>query len=553
MYRVIAFAFLLLIAAAAGGEARADARFCHAVTDLSAASPGAFDCSAEPADYRQRSLWLKIEAPADSRIVYVHQTRFERLTAVFLYADGRSASQTVRRGNYGTHWRIGGQIAFEPPMLAAPVKTVLLRFDGLASHELLRIRLPDPDEANAQAAVLPVIVGSAITLLALGALYTLSVGVALRRVYLLWHGLWAVTMVAWGLLWSQLALIVAPDLAGWSSQICTFLACLAVTLATVSGVMALGKDMGPRALRIGTLALGLFIMPFGILVSLETGPALGWQVVVLGALTLSVLALVTLSLVNACRAGNADAKALAWAWALPMATLALVQVVNVDDWLYGGGSQVVMLVAAALQTVWLSIAVTLRIAHLREERDRARAAEARMSELASRDALTGLLNRRGFVDRAEFMIEGRAAPGEHFGLLLIDVDHFKRVNDSYGHEAGDAVLCRIARRLERWEGPLCVAGRIGGEEFVLGVTGLTPIGIRQFAESVRRGIADLQHPELRTGHAVTVSIGVASADHALSFQRLYGWADQELYKAKANGRNRVIFRGSDRNAQAVAG
>jgi diguanylate cyclase (GGDEF)-like protein len=553
MYRVIAFAFLLLIAAAAGDEARADARFCYAVTELSAADPGVFDCSAEPADYQKRSLWLKIAAPADSHIVYVHQTRFERLTALFAYADGRTASQSVRRGNYGAHWRAGGQIAFESPILNASVKAVVLRFDGLASHDMLRIRLPDDAEANAQAAVLPVIVGSAITLLALGALYTLSVGVALRRVFLLWHGLWGITMVVWGLLWSQLALIVAPGLAGWSSQICTFLACLAVTLATISGVVALGKDMGPRALRIGALVLGLFILPFGILVSLETGPALGWQIGVVGVLTLSVLALVAIGLVNACRAGNADAKALAWAWALPMATLALTQVVDMDEWLYGGGSQVVMLVAAAMQTVSLSIAVTLRIAHLREERDRARAAEARMSELASRDALTGLLNRRGFVDRAEFMIEGRAAPGEHFGLLLIDVDHFKRVNDTYGHEAGDAVLCRIARRLERWEGPLCVAGRIGGEEFVLGVTGLTPIGIRQFAESVRRGIADLQHPELRTGHAVTASIGVASADQALSFQRLYGWADQELYKAKAHGRNRVIFRGSDRNAQAVAG
>lgn len=552
MYRVFAFAFLLFIAALAGDEARADTGYCHAVTDLSAAKPGAFQCSGKPAGYEQRSLWLQIEMPSDSHIVYVHQTRFERLTALFLYADGRTAWQTVRRGNYGAHWRIGGQIAFEPPMLAAPVKSVILRFDGLASHELLRIRLPNDDQANAQAAILPVAVGSAVTLLAIGALYTLSVGVALRREFLLWHGLWAVTMVAWGLLWSQLGLVVAPGLAGWSSQICTFLACLAVTLATVSGVKALGKDMGPRAFRIVTLALGLLVMPFGIMVSLETGAALDWQRTALGVLTLSVLALVAVSLVNACRAGNADAKALAWAWALPMVTLALTQVVDMDDWLYGGGSQVVMLLAAALQTVWLSVAVTVGIAHLRIERDRAREAEARLSELASRDALTGLLNRRGFVDRAEFMIEGRASPNEHFGLLLIDVDHFKRVNDTYGHEAGDAVLCRLARRLERWEGPLCVAGRIGGEEFVLGVTGLTPIGIRQFAESVRRGVADLQHPELRPGQAVTVSIGVASADRALSFQRLYGWADQELYRAKASGRNRVVFGGNDRNAQAIA-
>lgn len=559
MFRVTAFLFLSLVAAlcAGGVSAAVPPTFCSAVTGLSDTVPPArYDCAGQPETYQQGSLWLKTApgtrldpAPA----IYVHQTRFERLTVDFTYADGAAFRQSIRRGAYGTHWRVGGQLVFEPPLRTVALSSATLRFDHLASHELLRIRLLGPTAANAQAAVMPVLVGGALTLLAVGALYTFSLGAALRRAFLLWHGLWGVSMVAWGLLWSQLALIAAPGLAGSTAQISTFLSCLAVTLATISTVTALGDSMGSRLLRIGTLSLGVLVSVFGIPVSMAMGAEIGWMGQALGIMILADLGLVVFGLVRACRAGNADARSLAGAWALPMATLALTQFIDMDAMLFGGGSQLVMLLAAALQTAWLSVAITLRLAHLRDERDIAVAAEARMSELANRDALTGLLNRRGFIERADLLIEGRTPADDHFGLLIIDIDHFKRVNDSYGHKVGDAVLCRIARRLERWEGPLCVAGRLGGEEFVLGVTGLTPLGISQFAESVRREIAACQHPELRPGHAVTVSIGVASADRALSFQRLYGWADQELYQAKSMGRNRVVCRSQGRDAQALAG
>src|SRR3546814_12713360 len=104
----------------------------------------------------------------------------------------------------------------------------------------------------------------------------------------------------------------------------------------------------------------------------------------------------------------------------------------------------ILLLASALQTVWLSIATTLHLSRFRAERDTARAAQAELRELAERDPLTGLLNRRGFVDRTE---TAHAGAGHSFGLLLIDVDHFKAINDRYGHDAGDRVLRRLADRL----------------------------------------------------------------------------------------------------------
>jgi diguanylate cyclase (GGDEF)-like protein len=126
-----------------------------------------------------------------------------------------------------------------------------------------------------------------------------------------------------------------------------------------------------------------------------------------------------------------------------------------------------------------------------------------------------------------------------FGLLLIDVDRFKRINDQLGHEVGDAVLIRLSKRLRALENRYaCLAGRLGGEEFLIGVSGVPAHALEQFADHIRTEIGtsdDGIHPE------VTVSIGVAHGTASGPFVALYGKADRALYEAKANGRNRVVF------------
>src|SRR3546814_18276663 len=101
--------------------------------------------------------------------------------------------------------------------------------------------------------------------------------------------------------------------------------------------------------------------------------------------------------------------------------------------LFGGGPQIAVLLASALQTVWLSIATTLHLSRFRAERDTARAAQAELRELAERDPLTGLLNRRGFVARTETALAGA---GPSFGLLLLAVDHLQTLHDRNGNYAG---------------------------------------------------------------------------------------------------------------------
>jgi diguanylate cyclase (GGDEF)-like protein len=543
----VALATLVMWLGAFGARAQSlhlGDQLCSAVTTDPRNPPAMFRCTPTPAGYEDRTLWLnadisrRAEASAGGTLL-VHQTRFDKLLVIWRYADGMVLRREVRRGDYGPYWKIGGQVAFSAPRRDARLVSATMGFTHLSSHTLLRMRLFTPATANRDMAVAALMVGGTLTLLLCGAIYNLAMAVAVRRHFLAWHGLWAMCVFVWGLIWSQSVLIVVPGLAGTlSGQICTFLACLAIGLATGSAVSALRQFL-PRPLRAVTIMTGLLCAAAGIPASLASGTALAQLSPVLAALTLVDLAAVTLCLILAHRRGSEESRQLAVTWVVPMATLALTMFVDLDARLFGGGSQIAVLFASALQGIWLSIAVTRRLSVMRVELDAARAAEVALAELANRDPLTGLLNRRGFLVR--LYEQARPQQDIAIGLLLIDIDLFKSINDRFGHEAGDTVLRNLAAYFRTLEADGCITGRLGGEEFMLAVHGLTALHLEQLAERIRAELAALDHGMISRQRSVTASIGVAQGSSATSFQKLYAAADRALYQAKHSGRNRVVF------------
>jgi len=167
-------------------------------------------------------------------------------------------------------------------------------------------------------------------------------------------------------------------------------------------------------------------------------------------------------------------------------------------------------------------------------------AEAR--RLASTDTLTGLMNRRAFFEKIEAV--RKAKPDSPMSLLLMDLDHFKQVNDKKGHDAGDAVLQSVARVLTGIARKTDIVARWGGEEFVVGLMHTAETGARIAAERVRRAIAETP-AKLPSGEMlpVTASIGLASIASmegaAWDFDDLLTRADKAMYNAKGRGRNRV--------------
>jgi diguanylate cyclase (GGDEF)-like protein len=164
-----------------------------------------------------------------------------------------------------------------------------------------------------------------------------------------------------------------------------------------------------------------------------------------------------------------------------------------------------------------------------------------LCDLSSRDALTGLANRRQFDLALERETDRVARSGEAALVLLLDIDHFKRVNDTYGHAAGDQVLQAVARTLQECVRPMDTVARYGGEEFAIVLPNCPPAFAQAAAERVRRAVESRAVP-LAQGNTLSVTLSAGGAfapPWVRSSARLWtARADSQLYRAKAEGRNR---------------
>lgn len=163
-------------------------------------------------------------------------------------------------------------------------------------------------------------------------------------------------------------------------------------------------------------------------------------------------------------------------------------------------------------------------------------------EMAITDPLTGLHNRRYFASRMQQMVEASANGQAPCALLIADLDHFKRINDTYGHAGGDAILTQFSDRLRGGLRAMDIAARYGGEEFVIAMPDTDLKQALIAAERLRAAVASnaFRLPDGDAARSVTVSIGVAEAQRGESSEAVMKRADDALYRAKAEGRNRVV-------------
>jgi diguanylate cyclase (GGDEF)-like protein len=234
---------------------------------------------------------------------------------------------------------------------------------------------------------------------------------------------------------------------------------------------------------------------------------------------------------------------------------------------YSGVTGHSMQIGAVLLAVMIAIAISARIRELQRARalaaesaqkyltalnqelerlvrDRTQALErknAELQDLAARDSLTGLLNHRAVIDQLHHALNGAYRYREPLAVIMIDIDHFKTINDRHGHQAGDSVLTTLARLLLKNVRAADVCGRYGGEEFLLLLPRAAPGTAFELAERLRQQVQAIELAELQ-GSRVTASFGVAELDlvgPAISADHLLRRADDALYEAKRLGRNRV--------------
>ncbi len=199
----------------------------------------------------------------------------------------------------------------------------------------------------------------------------------------------------------------------------------------------------------------------------------------------------------------------------------------------------------------------LREALLALEASRAEIEEknAELEELATRDGLTGCLNRRAFVEQATQMLQQARDEGRALACVMIDIDHFKSINDRFGHSFGDRVIRSVANTLMRNLRGDELLGRYGGEEFCIVIPDIDGRQARVIAERLRHALEVNVGPGLRTTEpvAVTVSIGVAGLiSETRQLDSLIDSADAALYESKRNGRNRVTLAAANIGAARAA-
>ena len=201
-----------------------------------------------------------------------------------------------------------------------------------------------------------------------------------------------------------------------------------------------------------------------------------------------------------------------------------------------------MVVVVLLSSTFLTTRVQSTREHLRRQKAELAQALEQIRQLATHDDLTGLLNRRAMLDRMQLEQHRSLRSGSPLLIAQLDIDHFKAVNDTHGHAAGDLVLQRFADTVRRNVRDTDVLARWGGEEFVLLLCDTPAADAVTLMERLRQAVQAMQVPVPQSGGPITVTVSIGLARHtpadplAGTLER----ADRALYAAKAGGRNRVV-------------
>ncbi len=163
-----------------------------------------------------------------------------------------------------------------------------------------------------------------------------------------------------------------------------------------------------------------------------------------------------------------------------------------------------------------------------------------LHRIAARDYLTDIYNRRYFFETGPRLVDQALRRGEAMSIAILDIDHFKRLNDTYGHEVGDVVLKAVARRLKQRVGDSHLLARLGGEEFGIIFNGLALEEALDYCERLRVELAARSIDADGEPLTITVSAGLAAISERETFDNYLNAADQFLYMAKHAGRNRVF-------------
>ena len=496
-----------------------------------ARQPSGFDCRQAPRTADADVQWIYFDVKAHGiraadRWIYDHTTLQARDEQVWMVMDDGRILPSLTPREQARTILAGPTQSYHMAAAEGQVSALLIRIDGLENRRgpVPRASLLTQDRAWKERAAYFLVWGILAGTLTGILCYNLTLYFALRYPVILAYCLSIGGVLFYGVVGSNLILLVFPSM---TTGFQFGLYATSISLSFLASVLYfrsfLEDGMVPPRLLKGMVALS--VVSVALSATRMVTRAIPWQLfdAVNYAGYLAILGLLLVGIGIAWQRGSRAARFFALAWALPVLVIVArifwgMGGLQVENTLFDLSTYAVMSFEALLSVIGLS----WRLRQLRSERDAA-------LNLADIDSMTGLLNRRAFLQSA-------VGQEEEKRLVLIDIDHFKGINDRYGHDVGDRVITATARLLRNFSPDNALIGRLGGEEFAV----LVPASDGdQIGERLRRVVARVDI--LPDGERVTISAGMATGriGSEEEWRQLYVAADTALYTAKRNGRNKV--------------
>lgn len=495
-------------------------------------------CSATSYEVRPDSQLLRFRldsAAPRARSLVTHASPFAAITIRVVDAGG-----IVSTARYATadarHLVAGPMMVLPLPQTRSAPREVIVRIDKPWNKVISsEARLDSTEEGTGWDMGVVVTMAVICGMLIVPLLLNFGFYIVLRREFVLWHIAMVGLMLVQSVFGTGFVHIFAnPDAA---TEISINSLCYGAVAG--SGLMFVVTFLEPTALpgslRRLLITCAPLVMAGGVFTALQFDVLRPWSALGIYIAVSAAICLIVGALVTAWRRGSKLVIFLIVGWAPTL----LVGVYRIGSYLLPGSrpteSVVLFQFALAAEVLANSLGIVIRFLELRRERDLAHARAIELEGVAGRDALTGLWNRHSIERRFNdlFRLGYRT-------MAVIDLDHFKRINDRHGHAVGDEVLKVVAATLA--EDPEACAIRMGGEEFLMLLRGP---GSAERAERCRRALSTrIAAAVPGLGHVVTASMGLVEHDLAgmldVEFPVLYSQCDRLLYEAKRLGRNRMM-------------
>ncbi|MEH3035635.1 MAG: GGDEF domain-containing protein [Sphingomonas adhaesiva] len=534
----VMLAFVVAVPAAQADAGRALATCIRPIRSGDSAAaiiarPAGFDCSGDQKHWGSGDFWVVSQPlPADAGGLVRSLSLYQQSATLHVrYADGTIRTRRFDHGDAWRHLKLGSVFQLAIPQHAARPVRLLWEIRGAANTRgiLLSPHIATVEEAQTRevtlAALYAAFGGICLSLL----VSNVALWRSLRHGFRLPYCAMVATLLLYGLSTSG---VLGPMLRMDNNlrlKINMVLLALTLTFALGFARSFFGSPVLSRRMRqVANVVTGLLVAAacaFAVLMP--------WQAVLLDRLAVvtfgMALTLVVPVLWGAWRAGVPYVRGFALAWAIPVvvAGLRIVQALGLVGWNFWLDNST--LFAMVMEATTSSIVIAWRIRLVSEERDAAREKESQALRLADRDPLTGLLNRRALL--REVLASGGVSPRV---LVLVDIDHFRQVNDALGHDGGDEVLRVFAATLQNAAPADALVARLGGEEFAV----ISPSQTTVLPDRLLDAIRGARMPfDLRVTASLGSSIGYLETEG--DWTRLYREADRALYVAKNAGRDRA--------------